>query len=275
MERGTTLLEMLVALAVAGVILITFLYATTQLDKLGIDVTREDDVDSLRFLISRSLDCKETMEPAGSPAPECGTTVDDGKGCESKPGIVVMGRAGDSLRKLIAADGTRTGKFQLRSCCPNGDVMIEVKPGPKANWQPLLSTAAACLKRGAGKLPKRVVVRGDLTPFYAPAPGVVCPGNFHNVPSLSHEETHLYYYDGVAACPKGYRLVSGGADCRFMGLLPAFPDRSGLAESHPRLKSSPTGRVEDATQWFASCCGRYDNPIPHTQRVYAICEEKP
>jgi hypothetical protein len=283
-ERGATLTEFVIVAGILGIVLAAASYSFRLIESVDGHLTVKDDVSSIRYLLMRQMDCDATRYPDGFIADACTDQppLAANETCEARPKLAVYARIGASPREFIPKAGRSVGPYQLRAWCPAGQPRVEVRPvkssggaakdkltGRELAWAPLLA-APLCSRLPDAPIGEIVTVRADVV---AGTPVANCPGHFRNVPSLTGPETILHFFDATPNCPPGTRLVGGGGDCRYMGLMPLYTLRSAVVDAHPQLASSPSGKLADATAFRVTCCGSIGNFAPKADRAFAFCEK--
>lgn len=294
-QSGFSLVSLMVALGLGAVVLAvmsTFLLQTERGEK---SLANKGDIVMLKSDLLSRIQCEKTYYPGGVYASQCenGFSYND-TACGTAPYMAPRDQSGNPIFAGWNGSPKAIGNFQVRSCCPGGSLKLEYRimkngaplkdpqnPGVVYDWQTGATPAGLTspdkgqvfpLGSPCGKLlttiskKKQVVAVADLKLTIA-----ACPG----YPFMETPLVYLQTYEGVATCPKDYKLVGGWTDCDGMGPV-ILPKRSGTADSHP-LRESGMGQpdwVSKAKSYAASCCGGVPHAGSLKNRVMALCEEE-
>lgn len=226
-ESGFGLTEVLVAIAVLGLAVMIWMSTMGQSLRLNQSIKVASERDELASFVLNSVSCPATLAPPSGPK-QC-TAV-------GQP-VKLYDFAGNLFPTTI------NNRYQVRARCdqlggpvtPNPvGVLIEalrispdgspatdpLRPGVAETWKPLFDPGLSPCARDTQ--PEVVTVTNDLkmdpvalfTVIAWAASGGAGPVNLcaDSYPDLWQAESTLVY-EGAAACPRGYSVISGGVDC--------------------------------------------------------------
>ncbi|NRA67199.1 MAG: hypothetical protein HRU19_22135 [Pseudobacteriovorax sp.] len=211
-NSGMSLISVMIATAILGVIVVAFMRMTTNTMKSTKSSQLKDDLVSMRRVIRDRVDCQQTLTPAVCGANFFGLRDRDGNllgvanlgamrlgefhyraSCDNVSMTIEFSRLADANN--FARDPLNNRELSWRNLFPTGDVGCRdffAGAGPGACGQPFCPEQRRNYAVGVGTLSR--------------APGGVGCAALVEAGSLKEE-----HYVGTAFCPPGFVAVGGGS----------------------------------------------------------------
>lgn len=301
-QRGLTLVEVLVAAGILGIVAIAVATNAQQVFQQMFQIRLLGEIDEIRIAILNRVNCDASLDPPGATPGACAALgpaiLRDTSGNVLVDAPLSQLPQGFQLR-AVCADPDGAGpqpreirvEFQKRKA--NGSVATDPVSGNTLSWRPLFDEGVAVC--AARTQPRWVYRYADLKPdplasltYLIWAAEMIATGSSSvpvlvaadSYPDLWPTETSALYY-GAARCPRGYTAVTGAVDCSGTptgneGIDPApATSLTGLRRAGYKVFSGPAHELTAADSWMLDAADRGFKDVDYWYGACAIAYKPP